>query len=326
MIGIYLITNKLNGKKYVGQSNDIERRFKEHCYPGRYKNGYPIDVAIHVDGKENFDFSVLEECSIEELNQKETYWIEKLQTYKKGYNCNLGGDQFSIGEQNSNASLTEDEVKQIRQDYANHLTQTEAYQKVSDKVTFTTFQAIWQGKTWTHIMPEVFTPENKAYYRKGGTSTDIFSEEDVVNYRTLYMTKTADEIYDIDPVAATKVTIQSFKKMLSGLTYIDYPFYSKTNKKWFFNGERPESKKRGKKVDMSKRDTTFTDEQVTQYRQLYVDHTAKEVYDMSGATIAFDSFRKMLEGKHYSYLPYYSKKNKCWINPEAVSTISESGE
>ena len=79
MRGIYLITNKLNGKKYVGQSNDIGRRLKEHCCPGRAKNGYPIDVAIQVDGKENFDFQVLEECSIEELNERETYWIQKLQ-------------------------------------------------------------------------------------------------------------------------------------------------------------------------------------------------------------------------------------------------------
>lgn len=30
MIGIYKITNKINGKMYIGQSNDIERRFKEH--------------------------------------------------------------------------------------------------------------------------------------------------------------------------------------------------------------------------------------------------------------------------------------------------------
>ncbi len=30
MIGIYKITNKINGKCYIGQSNDIERRWKEH--------------------------------------------------------------------------------------------------------------------------------------------------------------------------------------------------------------------------------------------------------------------------------------------------------
>ena len=157
MTGIYLITNKLNGKQYIGQSNCIERRLKEHCYPGRYKNGYPIDVAIHVDGKDNFEFSVLEECTIDELNEKETYWIRKLQTHKHGYNCNLGGDQASIGEQNGNASLTEDEVKQIRQDYINHVSFKEAYEKVANKISLLSFQSVWQGRSWSHIMSEVFT-------------------------------------------------------------------------------------------------------------------------------------------------------------------------
>ena len=32
MIGIYKITNKISGKTYIGQSNNIERRFKEHKY------------------------------------------------------------------------------------------------------------------------------------------------------------------------------------------------------------------------------------------------------------------------------------------------------
>lgn len=326
MIGIYLITNKLNGKQYVGQSNNIERRIKEHCYPGRAKNGYPIDVAIRVDGKENFDFEVLEECSLDELNEKETYWIQKLHTMEHGYNCNLGGDQASVGEQNSNASLTEEEVKQIRLDYVNHLTQTEAYQKVADKISFLTFQSIWQGRTWSHVMPEVFTPENKAYYRRGGTFSDVFSEEEVIKYRTLFMTATAKEIYNSDSTASNKVTFSAFQKMLSGMTYVNYPFYSKSYRRWYFNGERPASDKRGKKIDTSNRVKALTDEEVLEYRQLYIDHTAKEVYEMSQTTMSFDAFRKMLEGKNYISLPYYSKKNKRWINPEAVSTISASGE
>lgn len=93
MIGIYKIENKKNGKIYIGQSNDCERRIKEHCYPGRYKNGYPIDVAIHTYGKENFSFEIIEECKIEELNAKETYWIKYYNSNtNKGYNCNSGGD------------------------------------------------------------------------------------------------------------------------------------------------------------------------------------------------------------------------------------------
>jgi predicted GIY-YIG superfamily endonuclease len=42
MIGIYKITKKSNGKSYVGQSNDINRRFDEH----KYKKELAIDQAI----------------------------------------------------------------------------------------------------------------------------------------------------------------------------------------------------------------------------------------------------------------------------------------
>ena len=45
MIGIYKITNKENGKCYVGQSNNIERRFSEHKTKGK-ESGIPVDIAI----------------------------------------------------------------------------------------------------------------------------------------------------------------------------------------------------------------------------------------------------------------------------------------
>ena len=70
MIGIYKITNKLNGKVYVGQSNDIERRFKEHQQKGE-SSKIPLDIAIQKYGKDNFTYEIIEECSLEELNSKE---------------------------------------------------------------------------------------------------------------------------------------------------------------------------------------------------------------------------------------------------------------
>ena len=42
MIGIYKFTNKINGKVYIGQSNNIERRFNDHLY---YENNK--DMVFH---------------------------------------------------------------------------------------------------------------------------------------------------------------------------------------------------------------------------------------------------------------------------------------
>lgn len=47
-------------------------------------------------GVENFEISILEEVSDLEVNEKEKYWIEKLDTYGKGYNATKGGDGKSF--------------------------------------------------------------------------------------------------------------------------------------------------------------------------------------------------------------------------------------
>ena len=91
MIGIYKITNKLNGKSYIGQSIDIERRIKQHIKnTGSDKNPLYLDFKEY--GIENFSYEVLEERSTEMLNEREHYWIEQYDTYNNGYNLTQGGD------------------------------------------------------------------------------------------------------------------------------------------------------------------------------------------------------------------------------------------
>ena len=57
MIGIYKITNELNGKSYVGQSVNIPRRFQEHCQKGE-SSRIPLDAAISKYGQENFSLTI----------------------------------------------------------------------------------------------------------------------------------------------------------------------------------------------------------------------------------------------------------------------------
>lgn len=87
MVGIYKITNKINGDSYIGRSVNIERRFMEHKTP-KNGGGRIIHAAIEKYGLENFSFEVLEECSEEELDSLEVYYIEKL---KPEYNISSGG-------------------------------------------------------------------------------------------------------------------------------------------------------------------------------------------------------------------------------------------
>jgi group I intron endonuclease len=88
-IGIYKITNKINGKSYIGLSTNIEERFKKHRQSQGDKVLYS---AFEKYGIENFDFSILELCSIDELGEREKYWIAYYDTYYNGYNATLGGE------------------------------------------------------------------------------------------------------------------------------------------------------------------------------------------------------------------------------------------
>lgn len=95
--GIYKIENKINGHCYIGQSTDILRRWRNHKTVANNENHedkeYPLYRAIRKYGIENFDFSILEECKVEELNEKELYYIQKYNSYFNGYNQTIGGNQ-----------------------------------------------------------------------------------------------------------------------------------------------------------------------------------------------------------------------------------------
>ena len=233
MIGIYKIENLNNGKIYIGQSNDIERRFYEHKTKGK-SSRIPLDVEIQKEGISSFSYEVIEECSIEELNQKETYWINFYQSNIKGYNKNEGGLSNLIGGQNPKAKLTEEDVIKIRQAYAEHKKQKDVYEEYKDIISFSYFQNLWQGRSWNHIMPEVFTEENKQYYiyqnSNGGNSASAkFTDEEVINIRKRYVNENAKTIYED---YKNRVSYQTFQAMLWGRSYKTLPIYKKKEKKW----------------------------------------------------------------------------------------------
>lgn len=99
---IYLITNKLNGKKYVGQTRQpVKARWQYHCNPAKKCFGSAVRLAIIKYGKANFTFEVLEEVgSIEETNYLEAYYIRHYQTLApNGYNLTTGGEAHTVSDE-----------------------------------------------------------------------------------------------------------------------------------------------------------------------------------------------------------------------------------
>lgn len=91
---IYKIVNKLNGKTYVGQTiSTISHRFSQHKKASTKYNTYLYN-AIKKYGIDNFKIEQIDTASsLEELNNKEIYWIKTLNTkYPNGYNIANGGN------------------------------------------------------------------------------------------------------------------------------------------------------------------------------------------------------------------------------------------
>jgi group I intron endonuclease len=90
---VYKITNKVNGKVYIGQTSFTpEKRFRQHCHKSNSSVSY-IDAAIQKYGKENFEIGLLDTAeTVNELNEKEMFWIAYYDSiHPKGYNLTKGG-------------------------------------------------------------------------------------------------------------------------------------------------------------------------------------------------------------------------------------------
>lgn len=94
---IYCITNRINGKRYVGKTtSNPQVRFKEHCRDSKKErcNKRPLYDAMNKYGIENFIVEEIEHVVDDNLlSEREVFWIKELGTFgSKGYNASKGGD------------------------------------------------------------------------------------------------------------------------------------------------------------------------------------------------------------------------------------------
>lgn len=112
--GIYKITCIINNKVYIGQSTDIEKRWKDHVIRldnNSHDNSY-LQNAWNKYGKEAFKFEIIEKCekNFELLNAREIYWINYYEALKRSKGFNIasgGGNGYSL------AGMTEEERHKV---------------------------------------------------------------------------------------------------------------------------------------------------------------------------------------------------------------------
>ena len=95
--GIYCIESMIDNKKYIGQSVDINQRFRAHksnLRRNKHSNSH-LQGAWNLYKEDNFIFYVVEECDRDELDDKERYYISlyNLMDDNFGYNFESGGSE-----------------------------------------------------------------------------------------------------------------------------------------------------------------------------------------------------------------------------------------
>lgn len=88
--GIYKITNIINQKTYIGSSIEIKVRMMKHKYMLKSNTHYNnhLQNSFNEYGENNFEFEIIEECSLDELIVRENYFINKYKSndFNSGYN------------------------------------------------------------------------------------------------------------------------------------------------------------------------------------------------------------------------------------------------
>lgn len=114
MYYIYKIQNLINHKKYIGLTNNIQRRRSRHFTDlkcNRHNNSF-LQKEYNIYGAENFSFNIQfkGEVSAQEIGEKEKYYIKLYDSYKNGYNQNEGGN---FGPSNGGSHLTQSDIFNI---------------------------------------------------------------------------------------------------------------------------------------------------------------------------------------------------------------------
>lgn len=178
---LYRITNNINGKVYIGITNNYKKRWSNHGLENSV-----ISKAIKKYGKDNFTFEVLfDNVPIENIDQLE---IDQIQLHNSlvpnGYNVAKGGHYYSQdteklckkGADNGNANLTYEEAKYIK-DHRNEPMYL-LYELFNEKITYDAFRKVYHNQTYQNIEPTVPEyPYNAEFSGQFATKAKLNYEE-----------------------------------------------------------------------------------------------------------------------------------------------------
>ena len=169
---IYKITNRINGKVYIGQTiHTLEQRWKQHLKNARNGVKTHLYSAIRKYGEENFEPEII--CSAdtkEELNLLETHYIQEYNSIDVGYNMVDGG--------NNNVMF----IPYIKQHHKEVVSSEEIRRKVSEGMK----RKIAKG--------EFFTPEHRKHLSEAAKGNHNFGTGDTRSIGCYCVTETGENL------------------------------------------------------------------------------------------------------------------------------------
>lgn len=231
MKGIYKFQNKINQKIYIGQSVNIEERYKSHK---RNYNNLKKDTlfyrAIRKYGWKNFTFETIIEndnFTKEDLNILEIYYINYYDSYNKGYNMNKGGN-FTSSDKKINEKIASDIKNDIKNSQLNFDEIANKY-----KVSNSLISMINCGRIW--ITDENYPLRKQAWARKGELNGKAkITDFEVMELRKMYVNISLTEIFN--NFNLHNLSFSEMKKIIYGVQFKHLPVYKKREKIWKLNG------------------------------------------------------------------------------------------
>jgi group I intron endonuclease len=105
--GIYQILSKKDGRSYIGSAVNLDKRWQGHIKNSKKpSNKQVISSAICLHGIDNFEFVVLEFCDVDQLIDREQWWLDKVRPFAdegRSYNIRKTANS-NIGIKRSDAS------------------------------------------------------------------------------------------------------------------------------------------------------------------------------------------------------------------------------
>lgn len=283
MIGIYKVTNKINGKIYIGQSKNIKEKWTGHkndsfCSEEKWKANKRHEQthfhrALRKYGKQNFKWEIIEECKKEELAEKEKFWIKYYSSYgENGYNMTYGGDGCSLinSAESSNSKITQEECNFIKEKLKAHWTASEII-AIIPNATNGIISAINYGKSWFDPLEKYPISINNGHRTWTDEEALLIKEE----YANGYSIQDLAEKYCVDR--------DTISNLINGKSYKNLPIiqrkvnYKKINKK-----------------------RIFTNEQVKEYRKMVKEGKSMlSIFSNTDIPCGYAAFRNMIKGITY---------------------------